>query len=62
MRVTVYPKRLLLTAVLILALSAVLSTATYIGQGGALGVAGLLAYLVFEVFFSVNPAAWRRRP
>ena len=60
MQITFYPKKLLLSAVATVALSATLSVATDVNRAGVLGIAGLLAYLLFEVFFSVNPATWWR--
>jgi hypothetical protein len=60
MRVTFYPRRLLLTAALIVGLSAVLSMASNARQAGTLGVVGVVAYLLFDAFFTVNPAVWRR--
>jgi len=60
MRITFYPRRLLLTAVLIIGLSAVLALATSERHAGVLGMAGVVAYLLFDTFFTVNPAVWRR--
>ena len=60
MRITFFPRRLLLTAVLIIGLSAVLSMAIKASQAGTVGVIGVVAYLTFDLFFTVNPAVWRR--
>ena len=60
MRTTFYPIRLLLAAVLLVGLSAVLSMAISASQAGTLGVVGVVAYLTFDVFFTVNPAVWWR--
>ena len=60
MQINFYPKRLLLTAALIVGLTGVFSIATDVRRGGLAGIAGLVAYLFFDVFFSFNPAAWWR--
>jgi len=60
MRTTFYPIRLLLAAVLLVGLSAVLSMAISGSQAGTFGVVGVVAYLAFDVFFTVNPAVWWR--
>jgi hypothetical protein len=60
MQITFHPKGLLLTVAAVVALSAIFSLATDVNRAGILGIAALLAYVLFEVFFSVNPAAWWR--
>jgi len=60
MRITFHPRRLLLTAAFIIGLSAVLSLATSERHEGVLGIAGVVAYLLFDIFFTVNPAVWWR--
>ena len=60
MAVTFYPKRLLGTALGVVALAVVLSLATDLERGAAVGVAAVLAYIAFEVFFTFNPAIWWR--
>ena len=55
---TFYPTRLLLTAALIIGLSAMLSMASTVRQAGTVGVVGVVAYLAFDVFFTINIAAW----
>ena len=57
---TFYPTRLLLTAALIIGLSAMLSMASTVRQAGTVGVVGVVAYLAFDVFFTINIAAWFR--
>ena len=53
---TFYPTRLLLTAALIIGLSAMLSMASTVRQAGTVGVVGVVAYLAFDVFFTINIA------
>jgi hypothetical protein len=60
MTITFYPRRLLLTAALIIGLAAILSLASSGTRYGVLGMAGAVAYLLFDIFFAVNPAIWRR--
>jgi hypothetical protein len=60
MRITFYPRRLLLTAVLIIGVSAAISLATNERHEGVLAMAGVVAYLLFDTFFTVNPAVWWR--
>jgi hypothetical protein len=60
MRTTFHPRRLLLTAVLIIGLSVVLALATSERHEGVLGMAGVVAYLLFDMLFTVNPAVWWR--
>ena len=53
-------ERLLLTAAFVLGLSAVFSLATSQREAGILGAVGLVAYYVFDAFFTLNPATWWR--
>ena len=57
---TFYPKRLLAAAIAVVALSVVLSLATDLEHGAAVGVAAVLAYAGFELFFTFNPGMWWR--
>jgi hypothetical protein len=56
MTVTVHPKRLLVTAAFLLAFAALLSSATAVTKGVALGVLAVLAYVLVEVLITFNPA------
>jgi hypothetical protein len=65
MTVSFYPKRLLATALFILAFGSILSLATDMSQGAAVGALALSAYLFVELLVTFNPAVWwreRRRP
>ncbi len=60
MTVTFRPWRLLATAVFVVAFGSVLSIAIDTKQGVAVGVLGLLAYLLVEVLIAFNPVVWWR--
>lgn len=60
MTASFHPKRLLITAVFVVAFGSVLSVATDSRQGAAVGVLALLAYLFVEVFITFNPVVWWR--
>ena len=64
MAIAFYPKRLLITALFIVAFGAMLSVATDLRQGLTVGALAVLAYLLIEVLIVINPAVWwqsRRR-
>ena len=64
MKITFYPKSLLIAVVVFIMLGATLELAVTVQQGVAVaGVLGVLAYLLIEIIeigLVVNPAAWRR--
>jgi hypothetical protein len=53
-----YPKRLLATAVFIIAFGSVLSVATDLRRGVAVGILAVMAYLFVEVLIVFNPVVW----
>ena len=63
-KITFYPKSLLVAVVVFIMLGATLDLAVTVQQGvAAAGVLGILAYLLIEVMqmgVVVNPAVWRR--
>ena len=59
--VTFKPKGLLLTAAFVGVMSVLLTTARQVELGLAVGGLSVLAYVVVEVLFSVNPAFDRDR-
>jgi hypothetical protein len=60
--ITIYPKRLALTAIFLVVFGVLLSTATDVKNGAtAVGLFAVLAYVAIEVFASWNPAVWSRR-
>lgn len=60
MTVTFYPKRLLLTAVFIVAFGLMLEMATDLRRGVVVGVLAVCAFVLIELLIVVNPAAWWR--
>jgi hypothetical protein len=61
MMFTVYPKRLLVTAVFLVVFGATLAVAADVERGLATaGVLAVLAYLFVELFVTFNPAGWWR--
>lgn len=60
MTVNFHPGMLLATAVFVVAFGSVLSMAIDTKQGVAVGVLGLLAYLLVEVLITFNPVVWWR--
>jgi hypothetical protein len=58
MTISFHPKGLLATAVFLVAFGAVLSVATDVRRGVAVGALAVLACLLVEGFAVVNPAAW----
>lgn len=64
MAISFYPKRLLATALFIVAFGSVLSVATDLRQGVAVGLLAVMAYLFVEFLIVFNPVVWwheRRR-
>ena len=60
MKITFHPKRLWLTGAFVVGLVAVFSIATSPRVGGILGIASVIAGLLFDLFFSINPSLWWR--
>jgi hypothetical protein len=61
MTIAFYPRRLLLTAVFLVAFGAALSFATDARRGLAVGAVAVMAYGAIELWIFINPAAcWRR--
>ena len=61
MAVTFYPKRLLITAIVMAVFGATLSLATDLPRAAtAVGLISVVAYVALEVFMTANPAIWWR--
>ena len=60
MRVTWYPRNVLLAIVLLALFAWGLRTAVDFRTGAVVGLLALLTYLAFEVGSTFNPGVWRR--
>ncbi len=61
MKLTLYPKNVLVAAALLAALGVALDLAIDARHGAAAGVAALLVYLGLDAALTVNPGQWWRR-
>jgi hypothetical protein len=59
--ISFHPKRLLVTAVFIVAFGSVLAAAADVKRGVAVGALAVLAYVFIEAFIAFNPAWWQGR-
>jgi hypothetical protein len=64
MRVTWYPKNILIGLALLAAFELAMNLAVDVRRGVAMGLLAAVAYALVDVILSVNPGAWRlrRRP
>jgi len=61
MRVTWYPKNVVAGIALLVAFGIAFTLAIDVRRGVAMGLLAAVAYVIVDVFLSVNPAAWRLR-
>ena len=59
MQITFHPKRLLVTGAFVVGLIAVFSMATS-PKTGIFGIVSVIAGLLFDLFFLINPSLWWR--
>jgi hypothetical protein len=56
-----YPKNIVIGLLLLAGLAMALQLAADVQRGIVVGALGVAAYVIVDVLFSVNPAAWQRR-
>ena len=61
MRVTWYPKNILIGLALLAALALAMNLAIDIRRGVAMGLLAAVAYAIVDVILAVNPGVWRWR-